>query len=363
MRPTRRRSTTRSVLVTGAAALTMIATTISPAQAVEPETVTDGLVTPLSVAVADDGTVLVSQNFAGLLTEVAPGGDATVVYADPAGSEVGAVSADGDDAVFATTGGTRRNPTADLWRLGDSGDPDRLANLYRFEKRTNPDASRTYGIVRAGRDCLAKAPRFIRPYGGIVESHPYATALGEGVTYVADAAGNSIVAVADGGGVSAVATLPPTRVTLTRAMKREFDLPRCVIGKTYRAEGVPTDVEVGPDGNLYVTSLPGVPGEGLPTGRVYRIDPDSGSVTKIGDDLVSPTGLAVSATGTAYVAQLFAGSILEIPLGGEPTVFAQVPFPGDVEIVDGSVYATETDLVNDGTTPPNGKVLRWDLTS
>ena len=44
---------------------------------------------------------------------------------------------------------------------------------------------------------------------------------------------------------------------------------------------------------------------------------------------------------------LFAGPalIMQQPFGGEPSVFAEVPFPGDVEIIDGYVYATETDLL------------------
>jgi streptogramin lyase len=356
--PTMRR---RSTLFTvAAAATTLLATTIAPAHAVDPETVADGLVTPLSVAVADDGAVWVSQNFAGLLTRVpSGGGEPEIVFAHPEGAEVGAVSATDDGAVFATTGGTRRAPTAHLWSVPTAGgDPAKLANLYRYEKRNNPDAGAKYGLV-APRSCVQKVPRFLRPYRGIVESHPYATALGDGVTYVADAAGNSVLAVADGGGVSTVGTLPTTKVTITRQMKNQFDLPRCVVGRTYRSEGVPTDVELGPDGNLYVTSLPGIPGEGLPTGRIYQFDPADGSRSKVADQLVSPTGLAISPEGTAYVAQLFGGSILEVSFGEEPTVFAEVPFVGDVEFSDGYVYATETDLTNDGSNPPAGKVLRW----
>lgn len=341
-----------------AAAFTLLGTMLTPAQAAVEETVADGLITPLSLAVSEDGTVYVSQNFVGVLTRVAPGGETSVVYENPDGSEVGAVSATGEDVTFATTGGTHRQPTADLWQISGEGDPVRLANLYRFEKQNNPDSVRRYGL-RAGERCLSKVPRFLRPYSGRVESHPYATALGEGVTYVADAAGNSILAVTDAG-VSAVASLPATKVTVTRKMKREFDLHKCVIGKTYRSEGVPTDVELGPDGNLYVTSLPGVPGEGLPTGRIYKINPADGSLTKEADGLVSPVGLAISPTGTAYISQLFASTILEVPFGGEPTTFAEVPFPGDVEFRNGHVYATETDLTNEGG-PPDGKVLRWNV--
>lgn len=350
----RGRATTTMV---AAAAFTLLGTMLTPAQAAVEETVTGGLITPLSLAVSEDGTVYVSQNFAGRLTKVTPAGQKSRVYTDEAGSEVGAVSATGEDVTFATTGGTHKRPTADLWQISGEGDPVRLANLYRFEKLNNPDAGRTYGL-RAGERCLSKVPGFIRPYTGIVESHPYATALGDGVTYVADAAGNSILAVTDAG-VSALATLPPTKVKVTRKMKREFDLHKCVIGKTYRAEGVPTDVELGPDGNLYVTSLPGVPGEGLRKGRIYKIVPADGTLTKAAGGLVSPVGLAISPTGTAYISQLFASTILEVPFGGEPTVFAEVPFPGDVEFRNGRVYATETDLMNDGSSRPAGKVLRW----
>ena len=341
-----------------AAAFTLLGATLTPAQAAVEETVADGLITPLSVAVSEDGTSYVSQNFAGMLTKVAPGGEQSLVYADEAGSEVGAVSATDDEVTFATTGGTRKKPNAYLWRISGEDPSAKLANLYRFEKQNNPDAGRTYGL-RAGKRCLSKVPRFIRPYSGIVESHPYASALGTGVTYVADAAGNSILAVTDAGMVSTVAVLPVTKVKVTRSMKREFDLHKCVIGKRYRSEPVPTDVELGPDGNLYVTSLPGIPGEGLPTGRIYQINPANGSLSKIAGGLVSPTGLAISPTGDAYISMLFASTILKVPFGGEPEHFAEVPFPGDVEFRNGYVYATQTDLTNDGSSPPAGKVLRW----
>ena len=40
---------------------------------------------------------------------------------------------------------------------------------------------------------------------------------------------------------------------------------------TYGFEAVPTDVEVGPDHALYVTTLPGGPGGSVDPGSVYRI--------------------------------------------------------------------------------------------
>lgn len=344
-----------------AATATLTALLAPAANAADAETVAGDLITPLSVAVSQDGTVYASQNFAGMLTKAASGETPTVIHTDKAGREVGAVSVDGEEVTFATTGGTRKKPNAHLWRKTGSAAPVKVANLYRYEKRKNPDKNRRYGIRKPGETCAQKLPRGAKPYKGIVEAHPYATALGQGVTYVADAAGNSILAVKKSGKIRTVAVLPSTKIKITRKIKRALELPRCVVGKTYRAEGVPTDVELGPDGNLYVTSLPGGPEDPAmgANGSVYRINPATGRIKKLTGGLLSPVGIAISPTGDAYISTLFASTILKVPFNGSPEPFAEVPFPGDVEFHDGFVYATETDLMNDGSQPPAGKVLRW----
>ena len=336
----------------------------------DPEIIADGLISPLSLAVASDGTVYVAQNFAGTLTQVAPGGETSDIYTDPVHSEVGAVSVDGDEVVFATTGETRRHrPTAKLRRITPGGDATTVANLFRHERRHNPDGDRTYGITHLTRACAARLPgQGVRRYKGVVESHPYATAVQGNGTYVADAAGNSILRVGTAHGrIRTIAVLPATRIKVTRKVRRALDLPRCTVGKTFRAEPVPTDVEIGPDGMLYVTSLPGGPEDPSlgANGRVYQVDPQDGSVTNMGGGLTSPVGLAIGPTGTAYISMLFASTILAKPLGGDPASFAAVDFPGDVEYSDGFVYATATDLTNpgDGTVPPAGKVLRWNVSA
>ena len=83
--------------------------------------------------------------------------------------------------------------------------------------------------------------------------------------------------------------------------------PDCLVGKKFGLEAVPTDVEVGPDGKLYVTSLPGGPEDpslGL-NGRVLRINPTNGRVKTLVGGLLSPTGVAVASNGDIYIAQLF----------------------------------------------------------
>jgi hypothetical protein len=349
-----------------AAALVGTSVLSAPAHAATEEQVVGGLITPLSLAVAPDGTVYVANNFAGLLTKAAPGQEAEYIYADEGGREVGAVSVvhegAGDVVTFATTN-QDGSAGAMLYTLDGEGNQTEVADLWAFEQETNPDGGQKYGIVGLTRACkkeFRRKQRWMLPYKGIAESHPYAsTTLGD-TTYVADAAANAILAV-DADGVSTQAVLPATKIEVTRKVRRALDLPACTKGKTFKVEPVPTDVEAGPDGNLYVTSLPGGPEDPAmgANGAVYQVNLTTGAVTRIAGGLVTPTGLAIGPDGTAYVSMLFAGVIMKQPLGGEPSVFAEVDLPGDVEISGGHVYATRTGLMDDQDAPPNGQVLRW----
>lgn len=339
------------------ASMAVVAGLATPALAATPDEVATGLITPLSLAVADDGTVFVSQNFAGLLNEA--GVDEPIHALE--GTEIGGVSVDGDTVTFVTTA-MGPEPAAGLWTLGPEG-TTQVADLWAYEQEVNPDGETRYG-VKLSRSCkkqVGKHGKIWLAGKGIVESHPYATYVAGGTTYVADAAGNSILAVEDGE-VSTVATLPAVEIEVTKKRAKAMKLPECAVGKTYKAEGVPTDVEMGPDGNLYVTSLPGGPEDPVmgANGGVFRIDLAAGTIAPFGPGgLVSPVGLAIGPDGTAYVSMLFASVVMEQKLGQAPTVFAEVPFPGDVEVRGNHVYVTVTDLMNDGSTPPNGKVLRF----
>lgn len=353
----------RTHLITAAAAaLALVGSTFAPANAADGTEVVGGLVTPLSVAVAQDGTIYVSQNFAGLLTAKAPGHDAEVVY-EAEGKEVGAVSVDGTTVTFATTAMGGPQDTR-LWTLNDDHTATEVADLWAHERAHNPDGGRKYGIRGLDRACkraFNKHTSWMVGYRGIKESHPYASTTVDGTTYVADAAANAIFAVRDGM-VSTVAVLPATTVKVTRKIRRSLELPRCAQGHDFKLEAVPTDVEVGPDGNLYITSLPGgpeVPAMGA-NGSVYRLVPSTGAVSAVQPGgLVTPTGYAVGPTGTSYISMIFASTVLSVPDGGAPAPFAEVALPGDVEYANGKVYVTVTDLMNDGSTGPAGQVLEF----
>lgn len=347
-----------------AAAMSLLATSFAPAaHAADPEVVADGMVSVLSAAVADDGTVYASQNFASLITKVAPGGEPEVIFADEGQREVGALSVAGDVLTFATTQQEGQPLDARVYTLtpGDGGlVQTEVADTWAFEKSQNPDGKTKYGVFGLSKSCKKSMPKpmrkFVLPHRGIEESHPYATTTDGTMTYVADAAANAIIGF-DAFGIEAVAVLPPVKVKVTKSIRKGMGLPKCTEGKVYKGEAVPTDVEVGPDGNLYVTTLGGALGEMMPVGALYRVT-TSGTVTKMAGDLMSPTGVAFHGT-TAYVSMLFPGMVMAFPLGGEPSVLAEIPFPGDVEVQGDHVYVTRTGLTDGPEGPFTGAVLKF----
>jgi len=343
----------RRTVIALATVAAVTAATVTPASAAP---IASDLVSPLSAAVAEDGTAYVAQNFAGLLMEVPVGGDPAVAYAAPKqGTEVGAVSVAGDVVSFATTKGRKTH----LLTMTAGGDATRVANIGAYESTANPDGDATYGFKGLSRNCKKGLPPFLLPYKGIVESHPYATLPGVGTTYIADAAANAILAAAPDGTVSTVAVMPNVPVKVNRQEARANGLPRCVAGHTFRFEFVPTDVELGPDGMLYVSSLPGGPEDGSlgANGSVWRVDPATGDSTKVVGGLLSPVGVAVADNGDLYVSQLFAGQIVKVPAGSStPEPYKSVKLPGDVEWTPEAIYAT-TNVLSDG----KGKLVRWDF--
>ena len=276
----------------------------------------ENLVGPLSLAVGNHRTVYVSQNFAGSIDAVRKGSLTTLVTSPSPEVEVGAVSSSGGRLVYVTSAGAGSPDAsfdAHLLTRSRGGSVATLADLGAHEREENPDGGTTYGFVGLAEGC--EIPEGIPvSYEGILDSHPYATELHRGKVYVADAGGNDILAVDRHGDVSTVAVLPPTPLEVTAEVAAAIGLPECAAGSTYLLEGVPTDVEVGKDGWLYVTSLPGGPeGPGLPLGAVYKVDPKSGAVELVTRGFSGATNLAIGIKGEIYVTELFGGKVSVIP--------------------------------------------------
>ena len=180
--------------------------------------------------------------------------------------------------------------------------------------------------------------------------------------YVGDAAGNAIVWVGNNGKVKTTAVLPPTPVVITAEAAEANKIPACAVGLEYWFEPVPTDVELGPDGWLYVSSLPGGPEDGSTgaNGRVYKVNPKSGKVKLVADGFISTVDVAVGSNGDVYVAELFTGAIKRIKAGStKAKPFAQLAMVGAIEWTKGYLYATDKALI--GEKNPKGTVVRIPL--
>ncbi|AKU18982.1 ScyD/ScyE family protein [Luteipulveratus mongoliensis] len=326
----------------------------------KPVTVASGLLTPLSLAVDSHGTVYTTQNFAGQLLRLGPHGARTTLYTSAGGAEVGGVSVRGSSQVFAVTGATQTVKQRDKW-----GHVSTLADVGAYEARKNPDGRTHYGIRGLAPSCAAQFPEQVpASYTGIVESHPYATATWGSTTYVADAAGNSVLSIDGRGHVRTVAVLPTRPSVITAEAAAGAGIPTCAVGKTYHFEGVPTDVEVGPGGWLYVTSLPGGPEDASlgARGAVYKINPRTGHVVQIGKNLLGATNLAVTPRGDVYVTELFGNRITLIAKGSHTNrTFLNTVLPGAVEWTPKAVYATTGVLIGadpENPAPPGGAVIK-----
>ncbi|MDD9205332.1 ScyD/ScyE family protein, partial [Georgenia sp. 10Sc9-8] len=207
----------------------------------------------------------------------------------------------------------------------------------------------TYGVRGIDAECAAQLPPGVAPYRGHVDSHPYGSVTTRHGTYVADAGSNAVVKVDRRGKVRTVAVLPPTKVHITAEIATGFGLPACVVGKNILLESVPTDVEVGKRGELYVSTLPGGPeGELGPLGAVYRLDPRTGAVKLVARGFTGATGLAVAPDGTIYVAELFGGQVSAISRRGKVTPLVDLPAPAGVEWAKGQLYVS-TDVFGNGS--------------
>ena len=329
---------------------------------VTPVLLTGGLVGPLHVSAGHDGSVTVSESFAGRLTRVDSEGNHNVLYESPDWSVAGNAQR-GDRIYFLESQGAGPHPAelaGHVRIINEDGRQRTLGDFAALETEENSDGETRYGFRDLPEGCEAQLPANMpATYKGEVDSHPYAIAVTEETIYVADAGANSVVSVdARSGKTETVAVLPPRPYKITPAAAASNGLPGCVVGTTYDFEAVPTDVAVGPDGRLYITSLPGGPEDPAlgPRGAIFRVDPDDDEVELVADDIMTPTGLALDEDGELYVASLFGQGVLRIdPDSGDQTVVLEAGFAADVDLRGDTLYATVNALPGPGG-PPDGQV-------
>lgn len=232
------------------------------------------------------------------------------------------------------------------------------ADTTAYEARRNPDGRTHYG-PRSTDQCVVDAvgPR----YTGLVDSHAYSVASYRNGWLVADAGANDLLSVSTRGRIRTMATFPAQPHTVTAQEATALGTP-CLAGVTYDFEAVPTDVEVGPDGMIYVTTLPGGP-EGPELGArgsLWKVNPRTHSVHRIATGFAGATNLAIGKHGTIYVAELFGGRVSAVTRHRVSTL---VTLPGVVAVetsARGTVYAAT--MGADETTPgsiveiANGKI-------
>lgn len=327
-----------------------------------------GLLTPLHLSDGPDGSVLVSEEFAGRLTQIAPDGASSVVYENSAWDVAGTDRRGETIYLVESQGAGPMDPRAmagHLRSIDADGKQRTFGDLAALETKENADGGTSYGFRDLPGACAAQLPPEVEAsYKGHVDSHPYGIDVYGGTIYVADAGANSIVSVdVETGEAKTVAVLPSRPHRFTAEETTALKLPGCIAGHTYEFESVPTDVKRGPDGWLYVAVLPGGPEDPAlgARGAVYKIDPDNGRVKLFADDVMSTTGLDMDHDGNVYVASLFGEGVLRLSAdSGEQSVVLPGVLTADVDVRGETLYAT-VNALPEANKAPDGHVVTGPL--
>ncbi|MFT4165993.1 MAG: ScyD/ScyE family protein [Microlunatus sp.] len=309
-------------------------TSASPGRAPTPKVVSSAVVMPFNLAFHGGDTYFADGGLE-LIGRVKKNGKFSTIAAKQPGASGIAFSKNGRSMAFTTTVtnmDTYENTASGLQIWGLRG--KRIyADTQAYEKKHNPDKVITYGAKNPNKcqtEALEKAEIPVS-YKGQVDSHAYSVAAVKGGWVVADAGSNTLWRVSSKGKIRTLAVLPAHPAKLTKAMADAFELPECVVGLTYRFESVPTDVELGKDGHLYVTTLPG--GADSPVlgarGKVWRVNLRTGKAKVIASGFLGATNLALGKSGKIYVAELFGGKISVVRRGKAKTY---VELPGVVAV-------------------------------
>lgn len=358
------------LLVAGFAAVGLVLAVSVPASAAEPpptpEVRSTQVVAPFNLSLW--GTkVAVADGFANLVGTLAKDGSIVPVAVDQPGASGVAHSLDGRTIAFTTTASTPQeagpplNTASGLNIWGPRGEKI-YADTLAFETANNPDGSVHYGVADPS-PCVAEAfaaVGFPTSYTGGVDSHSYSVAWFGSKWIVADAGSNTLWSVDAKGAIRTLAVLPPQPLTITAEMAASLGFSECVAGVTYAFEPVPTDVEVGLDGSLYVTTLPGGPEGPIlgARGSVYKVNPWTGRSQLVATGFSGATNLALGWKGEIYVAEYFGGKI-SVVKNGKKADYVALPLVAAVETgIDGSLWAATTIPLDPSAPPTPGTIVK-----
>jgi hypothetical protein len=358
---------TSTIALVGASAAGAQPTTATAAKAPRVVTLTDRVLMPFQLAVrngfiVNDGAVFVADGGTRKVSQIRANGALTTVgFNSTKEGDVAGLAFSRSGRTLAWTETDFKQEGSDSWlNLTRRDVGTRRFSLSDYEKSENPDGHVHYGIKNPNK-CQVDALKAIgaqASYTGIKDSHPYAVTEWADSWVVADAGGNSLLRVGQNGRIRTLAVLPPQPVKITQAMATANKLPSCVVGATYAFEPVPTDVEVGPNGWLYVTTLPGGPEDPSAgaRGSVYLVNPWNGHSYRIATGFAGATNLAIAGR-TIYVAELFAGRISTVH-NGKPRAYVGLPGAVSVEYSAGHLFAGTMAPMNDKGQPTGkGRVV------
>jgi hypothetical protein len=337
--------------------------------------VASGLINPRFIAIADDGSLYVTEAGAGGDEELIAPSDPTAASPEAAApignrgtsSQVTRIAPDGTATVVATglpsyafgvesTGAAGILVDADgiLWvAVGGAGPATAFLDALPNENSVVSIDPAT-GSISTVAD-IGAYERSNNPHPTAIDSNLYGISLGDdGNLTVADAGGNTLYTVD-----------PSTGEVTVLAVIDDIPLPEGAQGPP-TLEAVPTGVAQNPTGGVYVGLLSGGP---FPAGAAKVLDISAdGTVADAATDLTMVVDVAVGPDGNLYASQISTnfltmppapGNVVRILEDGTQEIVADgIMLPNGITFdVDGNLFVVAGAL---GVTGPAGMVLRFD---
>ena len=316
----------------------------------------EGLAAPLHASTGGDGAIYVAEG--GIPTEE---DECVVIGEDPETGEeftacfglngsVTVVDHDGSERVITGLPGisdVHVTAEGDVYAVTSLGGTPEMRDLFEDE---NAQAMGTLIQINGDGDWtviadLAQFEADENPEPTMVDSNPYALTMDGENFLVVDAGGNNLLQVTPEGEITNLAVFE-ARMVLAPPF---LGLPE---GAEMPMESVPTDVEVGPDGNYYVSELTGFPFE-VGAARVFQVTPE-GDVTVYAEGFSAIGAIDFDSEGNLYVLEIATNGLLAAEM--DPTN----PAATASRLVKVAPDGTQEDLVTEGIFAATGLAIDGD---